>query len=57
MTTQRKTATKRSAKVVRANRSRKKEKRVVLFPTEPGTIPLEKIMAAIDAVRARRNKQ
>lgn len=44
-----------SGKVMRSRRTRKtKEKRVVLFPAEPSVVGFDKIMAAIEAVRAER---
>lgn len=46
-------AKERAAKTARAPR-KKKETRVLLFPTEPTSIPKERIDAAIDAVLARR---
>jgi hypothetical protein len=61
MATQRKTSSaKRSGKVVQLNpvpRRNPKSGPPVYFPTEPTSIPRERIDAAIDAVIARRKKQ
>jgi hypothetical protein len=41
----------------RASVKTKKERRVILFPTEPTTIPREELERAVEAVIARRKKQ
>jgi hypothetical protein len=60
MATQRKTVPpKQSGKVVRSKRTDKEptEKWVILYPKERGEIPRARIRAAIDAVRAAKNKK
>jgi hypothetical protein len=43
--------------VKRSSAKPKKERRVILFPTEPTTIPREELERAVEAVIARRKKQ